>query len=133
MSMKNTKNKKNPFRDFLDKLKREEQKREPFDIFLTSLKNNFYNYLKTKYDKKKAKNYRETVGMFVMFLTMKTEIEKLEDVTEKMIVEDFFEWHNKNTLDDIPKNELKDKMKEFFVFLENEKRIVNKNVLDSLQ
>jgi site-specific recombinase XerD len=130
--MKNTNNKKNPFRDFLDKLKREEQKREPFNDFLTSLKNDFYNFLKAKYDKKKAKSYRETVGMFVMFLTMKTEIEKLEDVSGKMIVKDFFEWHNKNVLDDISKNELNEKLKEFFIFLEEEKGIVNKKVLDFL-
>ena len=131
--MKNTNNKKNPFRYFLDKLKREEQKRKPFDIFLTSLKNDFYNYLKTKYDTKKAKSYRETVGMFAMFLTMKTDVEKLEDVTGEMIIEDLYQWHNKNTLDDISKNELKEKMKEFFIFLENQKGIVNKKVLDSLK
>ena len=71
--------------------------------------------------------------MFAMFLTMKTEIEKLEDISGKMIVEDFFEWHNKNTLDDISKNELKEKMKEFFIFLEEEKGIVNKKVLDLLK
>ena len=57
--MKDTNNKKNPFRDFLDKLKGEEQKREPFDNFLTSFKNDFYNYLKTKYDTKKARSYRK--------------------------------------------------------------------------
>jgi site-specific recombinase XerD len=130
--MKNAENKKNPFRDFLDKLKKEEEARELFDEYLTSLKEDFCNYLKTKYAKKKAKSYRETVGMFKMFLTMKTEIESLGDVTVEMIIKDFYKWHNMNSLNDIDKKELRETMSDFFIFLKSEKGIINKEVLDSL-
>ena len=105
---------------YIKKLKKREKEREPFDNYFNSLKKKFFEYLKKKYDKKTAKKQIGIIGMFGMFLSMRTDIEKIEEDTKNMANDDFWIWYNRNALNDLTKKKIKEIINNFFSFLDKE-------------
>lgn len=105
---------------YIKELKEDEKKREPFDNYFNSLKKKFFEYLKKKHDKKTAKKQIGIIGMFGLFLSMRTGIEKIEEVTKNMANDDFWIWYNRNALNDLTKKEIREIINSFFSFLDKE-------------
>ena len=58
---------------------------------------------------------------------------KAEEITPDMVGNVFYEWYNRNVLDDLTKKEIRLSLKIFFNYLKEEKKIINQEVLDSLK
>ena len=114
---------------YIKKLKKREKEREPFDNYFNSLKKKFFEYLKKKYDKKTAKKQIGIIGMFGMFLSMRTDIEKIEEDTKNMANDDFWIWYNRNALNDLTKKKIKEIINNFFSFLDKKNGAGRKSLL----
>ena len=118
-------------KDYINEIKQNEKKREPFYDYFDELQKDFYVFLKTKYDKQTAFSNKEIIGMLKLYLSWNTKVESIEAITKEMVGKDFFDWFNKNSHEKLSENKLKKTLKIFFQYLKENKGIVNQKVLDS--
>src|SRR4030042_5662405 len=119
--------------DYINQLNQQDEGRTSFYDYFDGLQKNFYVYLKTKYDKETAFRHKNIIGMLKLYLSRNTKIGKVEEITTDMVGNVFYEWYNRNVLNDLTKKEIRLSLKIFFNYLKEEKKIINQGVLDSLK
>src|SRR4030042_7208691 len=119
--------------DYINLLDQQDEGCTSFYDYFDGLQKDFYTYLKTKYDKETAFKHKDIIGMLKLYLGRNAKIGKVEEITTDMVGNVFYEWYNRNVLDDLTKKEIRLSLKIFFNYLKDEKRIINQEVLDSLK
>ena len=119
--------------DYINQLNQQDEGRTSFYDYFDGLQKDFYVYLKTKYDKETAFKHKDIIGMLKLYLGRNTKIGKVEEITPDMVGNVFYEWYNRNVLDDLTKKEIRLSLKIFFNYLKDEKGIINQEVLDYLK
>ena len=110
-----------------------EKKREPFRQSLLNLNQEFYAFLQSKFSQRTARKHSSIVEMFVEFICLKTDVEKIEDITRGMVNTHFKNWWKKKVWDSTTPDELRVALRKFFVFLAEVKGIVNEKALKALK
>ncbi|MBW2030863.1 MAG: hypothetical protein JRH06_11400 [Deltaproteobacteria bacterium] len=110
-----------------------EKQREPFRQNLLQLNQEFYEYLQSKFSHRTALKHSSIVDLFVEFICRQTDVEKIEDITRGMVNTHFKNWWRRKVWDSTRPDELRVALRKFFVFLAEEKGIVNEKALKALQ
>jgi site-specific recombinase XerD len=110
-----------------------EKKREPFRQLLLGLNDDFREHLEYKLSARTARQHSSVVGLFVDFICRQTDVEKIEDITRGMVNTHFKNWWRRKVWDSTTPNQLRVALRKFFVFLAENKGIVNEKVLKALQ
>ena len=110
-----------------------EKKREPFRQYLLGLNGDFREYLESKLSARTARQHSSIVGLFVDFICRQTDVEKIEDITRGMVNTHFKNWWRRKVWDSTTPDQLRVALRKFFVFLAENKGIVNEKVLKALQ
>jgi site-specific recombinase XerD len=110
-----------------------EKKREPFRQLLLGLNDDFREYLESKLSARTARQHSSIVALFVDFICRQTDVEKIEDITRGMVNTHFKNWWRRKVWDSTTPNQLRVALRKFFVFLAENKGIVNEKVLKALQ
>jgi site-specific recombinase XerD len=110
-----------------------EKKREPFRQLLLGLNDDFREYLESKLSARTARQHSSIVGLFVDFICRQTDVEKIEDITRGMVNTHFKNWWRRKVWDSTTPDQLRVALRKFFVFLAENKGIVNEKVLKALQ
>ena len=110
-----------------------EKKREPFRQLLLGLNDDFREYLESKLSARTARQHSSVVGLFVDFICRQTDVEKIEDITRGMVNTHFKNWWKRKVWDSTTPDQLRVALRKFFVFLAENKGIVNAKVLKALQ
>ena len=110
-----------------------EKKREPFRQSLLNLNQEFYAFLQSKFSQRTARKHSSIVEMFVEFICLKTDVEKIEEITRGMVNTHFRNWWKKKVWDSTTPDELRVALRKFFVFLAEVKGIVNEKALKALK
>jgi len=110
-----------------------EKKREPFRQYLLGLNGDFREYLESKLSARTARQHSSIVGLFVDFICRQTDVEKIEDITRGMVNTHFKNWWRRKVWDSTTPDQLRVALRKFFVFLVENKGIVNEKVLKALQ
>ena len=119
--------------EFFKVMKEAEEKREPFRQSLLSLNQEFHQFLLTKSSERTARKHTSIVELFIDFICRRTDVERIEQITRGMVNTHFRKWWKRKIWDSTTTDELRVALKKFFVFLSEEKRIVNEKVLKALQ
>jgi hypothetical protein len=126
----------NKIDEYLKALKEAEEARAPFRKHLENLKDEkdeFENYLLSKFSKRTARKHASIVEMFIEFLCGYTDVEKIEDITRGIANTHFRQWYKRKVWDSSTSDDLKVALYKFFQFLADEKGILNTNVLVGLK
>jgi site-specific recombinase XerD len=110
-----------------------EKQREPFRQHQLELNQEFYESLQSKFSHRTAQKHSSIVELFVDFICRQTDVEKIEDITRGMVNTYFKNWWRRKVWDSTTPDELNVALRKFFVFLADEKGIVNEKALKSLQ
>ena len=110
-----------------------EKKREPFRQYLLGLNHDFREYLESKFSARTARQHSSIVELFVDFICRQTDVEKIEDITRGMVNTHFKNWWRRKVWDSTTPDQLRVALRKFFVFLAENKGIVNEKVLKALQ
>ena len=110
-----------------------EKKREPFRKCLLGLNDDFREYLESKLSARTARQHSSIVGLFADFICRQTDVEKIEDITRGMVNTHFKNWWKRKVWDSTTPDQLRVALRKFFVFLAENKGIVNAKVLKALQ
>ena len=110
-----------------------EKKREPFRQLLLGLNDDFREYLESKLSARTARQHSSIVALFVDFICRQTDVEKIEDITRGMVNTHFKNWWKRKVWDSTTPDQLRVALRKFFVFLAENKGIVNEKVLKALQ
>ena len=110
-----------------------EKKREPFRQYLLGLNDDFREYLESKLSARTARQHSSIVGLFADFICRQTDVEKIEDITRGMVNTHFKNWWKRKVWDSTTPDQLRVALRKFFVFLAENKGIVNAKVLKALQ
>jgi site-specific recombinase XerD len=110
-----------------------EKKREPFRQYLLGLNDDFREYLESKLSARTARQHSSIVALFVDFICRQTDVEKIEDITRGMVNTHFKNWWRRKVWDSTTPDQLRVALRKFFVFLAENKGIVNEKVLKALQ
>ena len=110
-----------------------EKKREPFRQLLLGLNDDFREYLESKLSARTARQHSSIVELFVDFICRQTDVEKIEDITRGMVNTHFKNWWKRKVWDSTTPDQLRVALRKFFVFLAENKGIVNAKVLKALQ
>lgn len=110
-----------------------EKKREPFRQLLLGLNDDFREHLESKLSARTARQHSSIVGLFVDFICRQTDVEKIEDITRGMVNTHFKNWWRRKVWDSTTPDQLRVALRKFFVFLAENKGIVNEKVLKALQ
>jgi len=110
-----------------------EKKREPFRKYLLGLNDDFREYLESKLSARTARQHSSIVGLFADFICRQTDVEKIEDITRGMVNTHFKNWWKRKVWDSTTPDQLRVALRKFFVFLAENKGIVNAKVLKALQ
>jgi site-specific recombinase XerD len=110
-----------------------EKKREPFRQYLLGLNDDFREYLESKLSARTARQHSSIVELFVDFICRQTDVEKIEDITRGMVNTHFKNWWRRKVWDSTTPDQLRVALRKFFVFLAENKGIVNEKVLKALQ
>ena len=110
-----------------------EKKREPFRQYLLGLNDDFREHLESKLSARTARQHSSIVALFVDFICRQTDVEKIEDITRGMVNTHFKNWCRRKVWDSTTPNQLRVALRKFFVFLAENKGIVNEKVLKALQ
>jgi len=119
--------------EFFKVMKKAEEKREPFRQSLLKLNQEFHHFLLTKYSERTAQKHTSIVEVFIDFICRKTDVERIDEITRGMVNTHFKKWWKRKVWDSTTTDELRVALKKFFVFLSEEKNIVNKKALKALQ
>ena len=110
-----------------------EKQREPFRQYLLGMNQDFRESLESKFSARTARQHSSIVGLFVDFICRQTDVEKIEDITRGMVNTHFKNWWRRKVWDSTTPNQLRVALRKFFVFLAENKGIVNEKVLKALQ
>ena len=110
-----------------------EKKREPFRQYLLGLNGDFREHLESKLSARTARQHSSIVELFVDFICRQTDVEKIEDITRGMVNTHFKNWWKRKVWDSTTPDQLRVALRKFFVFLAENKGIVNAKVLKALQ
>jgi site-specific recombinase XerD len=110
-----------------------EKKREPFRQLVLGLNDDFREYLESKLSARTARQHSSIVGLFVDFICRQTDVEKIEDITRGMVNTHFKNWWRRKVWDSTTPDQLRVALRKFFVFLAENRGIVNEKVLKALQ
>jgi len=119
--------------EFFKVMKKAEEKREPFRQSLLKLNQEFHQFLLTKYSERTARKHASIVEVFIDFICRQTDVERIEEITRGMVNTHFKKWWKRKVWDSTTPDELRVALKKFFVFLSEEKNIVNEKALKALQ
>jgi len=119
--------------EFFKVMKEAEEKREPFRQSLLSLNQEFHQFLLTKYSERTAQKHTSIVELFVDFVCRQTDVEEIEGITRGMVNTHFKKWWKRKVWDSTSPDELTVALRKFFLFLSEEKKIVNEKVLKALK
>ena len=119
--------------EYLKAMEEAEKAREPFRRYLTDLNREFADYLSKKYTRRTASKHSGIVEMFIEFVCQHTDVEKIEDITKGIANTYFRKWYKKKVWDSSTESDLRVAIKKFFQFLDTEKGIENRKVLDSFK
>jgi len=119
--------------EFFKVMKKAEEKREPFRQSLLKLNQEFHQFLLTKYSERTARKHISIVELFIDFICRQTDVERIEEITRGMVNTHFKKWWKRKVWDSTTPDELRVALKKFFVFLSEEKNIVNEKALKALQ
>src|SRR4030043_2456367 len=103
--MKNKNDKKDnvtasQLQDYINQLDQQDEGRTSFYDYFDGLQKDLYVYLKTKYDKETAFKHKDLIEMLKLYLSRNTKVGKVEEITTDMMGNVFYEWYNRNVLDD---------------------------------
>ena len=110
-----------------------EKEREPFRQYLLGLNQEFYEFLQSKFSHRTAGKHSSIVELFVDFICRQTDVRKIEDITRGMVNTHFKKWWKRKVWDSTTPDELRVALRKFFIFLAENKAIVNEKVLKALQ
>ena len=119
--------------EYLKVMEEAEKAREPFRRYLTDLNREFADYLSKKYTRRTASKHSGIVEIFIEFVCRHTDVEKIEDITKGIANSYFRNWYKKKVWDSSTESDLRVAIKKFFQFLDTEKGIENRKVLDSFK
>jgi len=119
--------------EFFKVMKEAEEKREPFRQSLLKLNQEFHHFLLAKYSERTAQKHTSIVELFIDFICRQTDVERIEEITRGMVNTHFKKWWKRKVWDSTTTDELRVALKKFFVFLLEEKNIVNEKALKALQ
>lgn len=119
--------------EYFKALEEAEKAREPFRKYLSSLNEEFADYLISKFSQKTARKHAGIVQMFIEFLCAYTDVDKIEDITRGMANTHFRQWYKRKVWDSSTPNDLKIALRKFFQFLADEKGIINEKALQGLR
>ena len=119
--------------EFFKLMQEAEEKREPFRQSLLSLNQEFYHFLNTKYSERTTRKHTFIVELFIDFICRQTDVEEIEEITRGMVNTHFKKWWKRKVWDSTTPNELRVALRKFFLFLSEEKNIVNEKALKALQ
>lgn len=118
--------------EFFKVMQEAEEKREPFRQSLLSLNEEFHQFLFAKYSERTARKHASIVELFIDFICRQTDVERIEEITRGMVNTHFKKWWKRKVWDSTTPDELRVALKKLFVFLSEEKNIVNEKVLKAL-
>lgn len=119
--------------EFFKVMKEAEEKREPFRQSLLSLNQEFHQFLLTRYSERTSRKHASIVELFIDFICRQTDVERIEEITRGMVNTHFKKWWKRKVWDATTTDELRVALKKFFVFLSEEKNIVNEKALKALK
>jgi len=109
-----------------------EKQREPFRQYLLGLNQEFRESLQSKFSARTARQHSSIVELFVDFICRQTDAEQIEDITRGMVNTHFKNWWRRKVWDSTTPDQLRVALRKFFVFLGEEKGIVNEKALKAL-
>ena len=119
--------------EFLQIMKETEERREPFRQFMTHLNEEFHDSLVAKFSERTARKHSMVVEMFIEFISRHTDVERIEDITKGMVNTHFKQWWKRKVWDATTPDQITTSLKKFFLFLAQEKGIVNEKAMKGLQ
>jgi len=119
--------------EFFKVMKEAEEKREPFRQSLLKLNQEFHQFLLTKYSERTARKHTSIVEFFIDFICRQTDVERIEEITRGMVNTHFKKWWKRKVWDSTSPDEITVALRKFFLFLSEEKKIVNEKVLKALK
>jgi site-specific recombinase XerD len=122
----------NKMDEFFKMMKEAEEKREPFRQSLLSLNQELHQFLLTKYSERTARKHASIVELFIDFICRQTDVKRIEEITGGMVNTHFKKWWKRKVWDSTSPDELAIALRKFFLFLSEEKNIVNEKVLKAL-
>ena len=118
--------------EFLQIMKETEERREPFRQFMTHLNEEFHDSLVAKFSERTAQKHSFIVEMFIEFVCRHTDVERIEDITKGMVNTHFKQWWKRKVWDSTTPDQITASLKKFFLFLAQEKGIVNEKAMKGL-
>ena len=109
-----------------------EKQREPFRQYLLGMNQDFRESLESKFSARTARQHSSIVELVVDFICRHTDVEKIEGITKGMVNTHFKNWWRKKVWDSTTPDQLRVALRKFFVFLAEDKGIVNERVLKAL-
>ena len=119
--------------EFFKVMQEAEEKREPFRQSLLKLNQEFHQFLLTKYSERTARKHISIVEVFIDFICRQTDVERIDEITRGMVNTHFKKWWKRKVWDSTSPDELTVALRKFFLFLSEEKKIVNEKVLKALK
>ena len=119
--------------EYLSLMKKNEEDREPFKQTLLSLCADFSVSLGEKYVEKTVYKHSEIISLFIDFICRYTDVQNISEITKGMVNTQFKKWWKRKVWDSTTENELRVALKKFFIFLADEKNIINSTVLKALK
>ncbi len=119
--------------EYFKVVKEAEEKREPFRQSLLKLNQEFHQFLLAKYSERTARKHVSIVEVFIDFICRQTDVERIDEITSGMVNTHFKKWWKRKVWDSTSPDELTVALRKFFLFLLEEKNIVNEKALKALQ
>ncbi len=110
-----------------------EAARRPLRQQLDALRAEFEQHLAARYSRRTVRKHAQVVALFVDFLCDYTDVGAIDEITRGMANSAFRQWYKRKVWDATTADELRVALKKFFHFLETEKGLRNRKVLDSLR
>jgi site-specific recombinase XerD len=119
--------------EYFSIMQKAEEEREPFKQSLLSLCDDFATNLEKKYAEKTVRKHVGIISLFVDFICRYTDVQNILEITKGMVNTQFKKWWKRKVWDSTTENELRIALKKFFIFLAEEKNIVNTTALKALK
>ena len=119
--------------EFFKVMQKAEEKKKPFRQSLLDLNQEFHHFLLTKYSERTAQKHASIVEVFIDFICRQTDVERIDEITRGMVNTHFKKWWKRKVWDSTSPDELTVALRKFFLFLSEEKKIVNEKVLKALK
>ena len=119
--------------EYLSLMQEAEELREPFRQLLFNLCDDFASALEKKYVKKTVRKHIGVIELFIDFICRYTEVQNISDISKGMVNTQFRQWWKRKVWDSTSESEIRVALKKFFVFLAEEKNIINMTALNALR